>query len=65
MVDEDCKTKNSTVPFQKIGYFSKTICDYLDKKETITPFYNNYPDLKGFKKTDRTKTPFRTCFRIS
>jgi len=42
------KVKN--IPFQQTGYFSKTICDYLDKKKTIVPFYNNFPDLKGFKK---------------
>ena len=50
MVDEDCKTSYSTVPFQQTGYFSKTICDYLDKKATLRPFYNNFPDIPGFKK---------------
>ena len=50
MVDEDCKTKLFTLPFQQTGYFSKTICDYLDQKPSIKPFYNNYPDLSGFKK---------------
>jgi len=50
MVEEDCTTHCITIPFQKTGYFSKIICDYLDQKDTITPFYNNYPDLNGFKK---------------
>jgi bacillithiol biosynthesis cysteine-adding enzyme BshC len=50
MVEEDCKTHCTTIPFQKTGYFSKIICDYLDQKDTITSFYNNYPDLNGFKK---------------
>jgi bacillithiol biosynthesis cysteine-adding enzyme BshC len=50
MVEEDCKTHCTTIPFQKTGYFSKIICDYIDQKDTIAPFYNNYPDLKGFKK---------------
>ncbi len=49
MVDEDCKTTISTIPFQKTGYFSKTICDYLDRNGNMTPFYNNFPDLDGFK----------------
>ncbi|MCF6348914.1 MAG: bacillithiol biosynthesis cysteine-adding enzyme BshC [Flavobacteriaceae bacterium] len=62
MVEEDCKLKNKTVPFQKTGYFSKTICDYLDKNEKITPFYNNFPDLTGFKKQIDTK---RMSFRQS
>ena len=50
MVEEDCKINSQTIPFKKTGYFSKTICDYLDKNEKITPFYNNFPDIKGFKK---------------
>ncbi len=50
MVDEDCKTKASTIPFQKTGYFSKTICDYLDRSDAIAPFYNNFPDINGFQK---------------
>ena len=50
MVEEDCKTTFSSIPFSKTGYFSKTIGDYLDKDEKITPFYNNFPDLNGFKK---------------
>jgi len=50
MVEEDCTTHCTTIPFQKTGYFSKTICDYLDQKDSITPFYNNYPDINGFKK---------------
>ncbi len=39
-----------TIPFQKTGYFSKTICDYLDRSDSIAPFYNNFPDLEGFKR---------------
>jgi len=39
---------NTTIPFQNTGYFSKIICDYLDKKEDLKKFYNNYPDIKGF-----------------
>ncbi len=47
MVDEDCKTNLFTLPFQDTGYFSKIICDYLDNKETLRPFYHNRPDLEG------------------
>jgi len=50
MVDEDCKITYSTIPFQKTGYFTKTMCDYLDKKDTIVPFCNNFPNLDGFEK---------------
>ncbi len=50
MVEEDCKINCSTIPYKKTGYFSKIICDYLDKNEKIAPFYNNFPELKGFEK---------------
>jgi bacillithiol biosynthesis cysteine-adding enzyme BshC len=41
--------KISAITFQKTGYFSKTICDYLDKKEQIRPYYDQFPDIEGFK----------------
>uniref|UniRef100_UPI0035671BBE bacillithiol biosynthesis protein BshC n=1 Tax=Lutibacter sp. TaxID=1925666 RepID=UPI0035671BBE len=43
------------IPFQKTGYFSKIICDYLDKKSELSDFYENFPDLEGFKKQIETK----------
>ena len=43
------------IPFHKTGYFSKTVCDYLEENKTITPFYNNFPNLKGFKKQLKEK----------
>ena len=42
-------TKRS-VTFKSTGYFSNIICDYLDQKESIKGFYNNFSDLNGFKK---------------
>ena len=47
MTETDCITH---IPFQKTGFFSKTMKDYLEKNNTIKPFYNNFPDLEGFKK---------------
>tara|TARA_R110001583_G_scaffold4351_4_gene25267 strand:- start:25197 stop:26789 length:1593 start_codon:yes stop_codon:yes gene_type:complete len=41
--------KVHNIPFQNTGYFSKIICDYLDKKTELSDFYNNYPDINGFK----------------
>ena len=41
--------KVAQLPFEKTGFFSKTMLDYLAKKESIQSFYNNYPDLIGFK----------------
>jgi len=43
------------IPFQKTGYFSKIVCDYLDKKDDLSDFYGNFPDLEGFKKQIETK----------
>ncbi len=42
--------KVSTIPFQDTGYFSKTICDYLEQKENMVPFCGLHPTLENFKK---------------
>lgn len=42
--------KVTQIPFQKTGFFSKTMADYLEQKATINSFYHNYPDLNGFQK---------------
>lgn len=41
--------KINNIPFQQTGFFSKTMLDYLEQKEAIRPFYNNFPDIDGFK----------------
>ena len=41
--------KVTQIPFQKTGFFSKTMLDYLAQKESILPFFNNFPDISGFK----------------
>ena len=46
---------NTTIPFQKTGYFTKIICDYLEKKESVSEFYNNFPDIDGFEKQIKSK----------
>ena len=43
------------IPFKKTGYFSKIICDYLDKETELIDFYENFPDIEGFKKQIKTK----------
>ncbi len=48
-------TKVSTIPFQQTGYFSKTIADYLDQKESISSFSGLHPNLKNFKKQIETR----------
>ncbi len=41
--------KSDCIPFKKTGYFSNLICDYLDQKESLQPFYNRFPNLGDFK----------------
>ncbi|MEO5788061.1 bacillithiol biosynthesis cysteine-adding enzyme BshC [Gelidibacter sp.] len=38
------------IPFKDTNYFSSLICDYLDEKEDLKPFYNRFPTLENFKK---------------
>ena len=37
------------IPYAATGYFSKLICDYLNKKPELSVFSGNFPDVKGFK----------------
>lgn len=44
-----------SLPYQKTGYFSKLICDYLsdpnsDNYNALSSFYNRFPNLDNFKK---------------
>lgn len=35
--------------YRSTGFFSKLVCDYLDEKEELKPFYNRFPKLENFK----------------
>lgn len=37
------------ISYRDTGYFSALICDYLDQKEALNPFYNRFPSLDNFK----------------
>ncbi len=37
------------IPFQQTGYFSKLICDYLNEKEALQPFFNRFPHIEHFE----------------
>ncbi len=37
------------IPFRNTGYFSSLICDYLDEKNELNPFYDRFPNLQNFK----------------
>ena len=40
--------KVTQIPFKDTGFFSTTMLDYLEQKETIQSFYNNFPNNLGF-----------------
>lgn len=40
--------KVTHIPFQKTGFFSKTMIDYLEEHPVIRPFYHHFPTLKNF-----------------
>lgn len=37
------------IPFKETGYFSKLICDYLDQREELKPFFNRFPLPENFE----------------
>jgi len=39
----------TAIPFEKTGYFSKTICDYLEQSSALQNFYHRFPTLENFK----------------
>jgi len=41
------KVKN--IPYKNTGYFSSLMCDYLDQKRELKPFYDRFPSLENFK----------------
>ena len=51
------------IPFQETGYFSKLICDYLNKENGLTDFYGNFPNIDGFEKQLKLKSEFSTNTR--
>ena len=53
------------IPFQKTGFFSKTMIHYLEKNEAIQPFYNNFPDISGFhNQIEEKQKSFRLQSRL-
>lgn len=41
--------QHHSITFRKTGYFSQLICDYLDEKPQLAPFYNRFPKFGNFK----------------
>ncbi|MBS1525425.1 MAG: bacillithiol biosynthesis cysteine-adding enzyme BshC, partial [Bacteroidetes bacterium] len=42
--------QSSCIDYKDTGFFSQTVIDYLEDKPELRPFYNQRPDLDGFKK---------------
>ena len=53
------------ISFKKTGYFSSLICDYLDEKSSLQPFYNRYPKLENFKEQIEEKQKSFSILRLS
>lgn len=47
--------KVTHIPFEKTGFFSKTMIDYLEKSTELTSFYDNFPSLEGFENQIKAK----------
>ncbi len=45
--------------YQQTGYFSKTILDYLDKKDTLQPFYQHEVSIEGIKAAIQQRRGFQ------
>jgi bacillithiol biosynthesis cysteine-adding enzyme BshC len=37
------------IPFRDTNYFSSLICNYLDEKDHLKPFYHRFPTLENFQ----------------
>ena len=49
------------ISYQKSGYFTKLIVDYLDKKPELNALYNRFPSIENFEgqiKEKETKTSY-------
>ncbi|MEO8515325.1 MAG: bacillithiol biosynthesis cysteine-adding enzyme BshC [Flavobacterium sp.] len=44
------------ISYQKSGYFSKLIVDYLDEKQELKQLYHHFPKIENFKKQIAEKT---------
>ena len=43
------------IPYQQTGYFSKLICDYIEKSPSLAPFCTEFPSVSAFKKQAASK----------
>jgi len=48
--------KQKYTAFHNTGYFSSLICDYLDEKPELNPFYNLFPNIENFNAQIKQKS---------
>lgn len=46
------------IAYRETGHFSSLICDYLDQKPSLSPFYNRFPSLENFQAQIKEKASF-------
>ncbi|MDT7833140.1 bacillithiol biosynthesis cysteine-adding enzyme BshC [Flavobacteriaceae bacterium S356] len=57
--------KVTHIPFQKTGFFSKTMIDYLDQHPDIQSYYHQFPGIDGFaKQIEEKKGSFQAESRM-
>ena len=57
--------KVTQIPFKNTGFFSTTMLDYLEEKDTIKSFYNNFPNITGFhNQIEEKEKSFRLQSRL-
>ena len=44
--------------YQKTGYFSELMIDYLAEKEDLLPFFGRFPSIENFEELDPVKSLF-------
>jgi len=52
------------LPYNKTGYFSKIITDYLQRHPDIVPFYNHPADMAGIKAAIEERKNFKNHRRV-
>ncbi|RUA18895.1 MAG: hypothetical protein DSY83_01390, partial [Flavobacteriia bacterium] len=52
------------VPFKETGYFSRLICDYLEQREELKPFFNRFPLPENFEGQIKEKQENWRAFEI-
>lgn len=57
------KAVASRIAYNKTGYFSEIICDYLEGKEILNDFTGERPDLKGFQQAVKSRNSFPNATR--